>query len=139
MSIFIITVLNHHNIYSVFSPFFGDLYISSSVETTGAIAQGPRGSRGAMPKAHAWPVDMFYWRDTELVPCFHLFLFRFVSTGLKEIIDISQEKGRKRKRKDPWLLFQRHRENKKAPGKQVETAWEGLEEGPGRGGAMQAS
>lgn len=41
-------------------------------------------------------------------------------------IDISQEKGRKRKRKD---YYKGGEKNKRVPERQEETAWAGLEEG----------
>ena len=49
-----------------------------------------------------------------------IFFILFCFNWFNEIIDVFQEKGRKRKRKGPRLLLQRHRESNRAPERPVE-------------------
>lgn len=104
------------------------------MEIVAAVSQGPRESRGPTPKGQIWPMDMSCWSGTELISCFYLFLFCFVSTGSKSIQTYPRRK--EGKGKGPRLL-QRHRKSKRATERQDETAWAEPEEGRRKGRELQ--
>lgn len=90
------------------------------MEMIAVVSLGPRESRGPTSRAQIWSIDIFCWLGTELFSCFYLFLVCF--NWLKESIDISQEKRRKKEKKRIQDIYKGTERRAREPERQEETA-----------------